>query len=306
MTDIQQMAPDAARLTLSDGATVALRRWGPPRPQRMVISHGNGLAIDGFRDFGAALARRFEVIAVDLRNHGQSGPGAILDDPWPRFTRDMPEIYDGITAIFGAKPTHGAFHSLSAASALMAQGHDPRAWQSLTLYEPPIPPVPDPELLARFNEMNVTLAERTRARRRRFDTPDRLVASFLKSPTFGGIEEAALRRLAEASLHRTDTDPDNPWELICAPEMEANTYEPRDVGPYWQALTRVDCPVRLVLGSVLGHDNPILIRSTTLLARCFGFDAATVEGGGHLMQLQRPERSAALAIGFALTAAGAD
>ena len=299
MPDTERNAPAKAILTLSDGARIAIRRWGAPKAKRMVISHGNGLAIDGFRAFGEALRGDYEVIAFDMRNHGDSGPGEVLTDPWPRFLQDIPEIFDGIQAVFGQKPTHGAFHSLSSASTLMAQGQDPRPWQSLTLYEPPVPPAPDADLLERFTAMHLELAQRTRSRRRVFETPARLTASFRKSPSFGGIEDQALGQMAQAVMHHTGADPDSPWELVCDPRMEANTYDTRDVGKYWDGLASVDCPVQVVMGSVLGHDLPLLIQSTTLLVRCFGFDAATVEGGSHLMQLQRPMRSAELAVAFA-------
>lgn len=299
MPEDQGKSPDRVQLTMSDGATIAVRRWGQSKRRRMVVSHGNGLAIDGFRAFGAGLEDEFEVIAFDMRSHGESGPGEALDDPWPRFLRDMPEIYDGIQDAFGDKPTHGAFHSLSSASALMAQGQDPRPWRSLSLYEPPVPPAIEEELCDAFNAMHLGLAKRTLARRRFFDAPDRLTASFRRSPTFGGIAEPALRQLAEAMLHRTDTAPETPWELICDPQMEANTYDTRDLGKFWEAIGAIDRPVQIVRGSVMGHDMPILIQSTTVLARRFGFAAATVEGGGHMMQLQRPRRSAELALAFA-------
>lgn len=286
-------------IALSDGASVALRRWGGARPQRMVISHGNGLAIEGYRAFGRALEADFEVIAFDMRNHGDSGPGQVLSDPWPRYQRDIPEIVDAIRRLYGDKPMHGAFHSLSAAATLMAQGQDPRPWRSLTLYEPPVPPVPDADLLAQLHALHTGLAARTRLRRRRFSDPGQLVASLEKSPTFGGIEAGTLHRLACAMLFRSGADRLAPWELVCAPEMEANAFETRGDPAHWHSLGAVRCPVQVVTGSVFGHDMPILIQAATLLARTFGFAGATVEGGGHLMQLQRPERSADLAAAFA-------
>ncbi|MCZ4352881.1 alpha/beta hydrolase [Roseovarius aestuarii] len=303
MSETQVKVPAEAVLTMSDGASIAVRRWGAPKAQRMVISHGNGLAVDAFHAFGSALQNNFEIIAFDMRNHGTSGPGKVLSEPWPRFLNDIPEIFDGIQTVFGAKPTHGAFHSLSSASTLMAQGRDPRPWQSLSLFEPPVPPVEHAGLLERFNQMNLDLVHRTRVRRRRFETPERLIASFRKSPSFGGIKDAVLDRLARAVTYRTDADPLHPWELVCDPQMEANTYDTREFRGCWDELANVTCPVQIVIGTALGHDLPLLLQSTTLLARSFGFDAATVEGGSHLMQLQRPERCAELVATYAKKAA---
>ncbi|KJS43097.1 MAG: hypothetical protein VR71_11550 [Roseovarius sp. BRH_c41] len=285
---------------LSDGARITLRRWGGAKPLRIVISHGNGLAIDGFTAFGRELMNHFEVVAFDMRNHGQSGPGEVLDDPWPRYLTDIPEIFDAIQNSFGQKPTHGAFHSLSSASTIMAQGLDPRPWKTLTLYEPPVPPVNNPILLDAFQSLHATLSARTRSRRRRFADPARLIASLERSQTFGGIPAPQLNRLAEAMLIRTDADPNAPWDLVCAPEMEANTFDTRRACDFYEGIARVQTPVQVVVGTTLGHDMPILIKTAELLAATFGFKVTCVEGGGHLMQLQRPNRSAEHAVRFAL------
>lgn len=287
-------------LTLSDGGRVAVRRWGGEKPERMVLSHGNGLAIDGFYQFAEALMADFEIVVFDMRSHGQSGPGAVTDDPWPRYVADIPEIHDAIQARFGEKPMHGAFHSLSSVATLLAQSREPRPWRSLTLFEPPVPPVADAGLLAEFEETHQELSRRTRARRRRFSGPERLLKSLRRSPTFGGIPDAVTARLAEAMLYRADNDAAAPYELVCDPETEANTFDVRLPREWWDGIAEVRVPVQVVLGTTLGHDLPGLIRTGEFLARSFGFDCVAVEGGGHLMQMQRPGRSAEHAVRFAL------
>lgn len=285
---------------LSDGGRVAIRRWGGVRPERIVLSHGNGLAIDGFHEFARELMEDFEVVVFDMRSHGQSGPGEVMDNPWPRFVADIPEIYDSIQGRFGEKPMHGAFHSLSSIATLMAQSQTPLGWRSLTLYEPPVPPVADAGLLEEFEEAHRGLSRRTRARRRRFSGPERLVTSLRKSPTFGGIPDAVIARLAEAMLYRADNDPEAPYELVCDPDMEANTFDIRLPREWWDGIANVRVPVQVVTGTTLGHDLPVLIRTAGFLAESFGFETAAVEGGGHLMQMQRPQRSAEHAVRFAM------
>lgn len=300
MTEGFDFKVEKEMVELSDGGRVAIRRWGGAKPERIVLSHGNGLAIDGFYQFAQALMGDFEVVVFDMRSHGQSGPGAVMENPWPRFVKDIPEIYDSIQATFGEKPTHGAFHSLSSIATLLAQSQTPLGWRSLTLYEPPVPPVADADLLEAFNEAHRGLSRRTRARRRKFSGPARLVTSLRRSPTFGGIPDEVVERLAEAMLYRADTDPEAPYELVCDPDLEANTFDihlPRD---WWDAIGNVTVPVQVVMGTTLGHDLPVLIRSAGFLAQTFGFETAAVEGGGHLMQMQRPERSAEHAVRFAM------
>lgn len=285
-----EATPTIADVTLSDGANIRLQRWHSENPVRMVVSHGNGLAIGGFRDFIAALAREFDVVAFDMRNHGASGPGPVPADPWLRFFKDIPEIYDHISRVFGEKPTHGAFHSLSSASALIAQGLDPRPWHSLTLFEPPVPAAPDPVLLDECDRLHQELIALTLRRRRHFDSPDRLKRTLSRVPTFAGIPDTALSALARAMLYRSEADPAAPWELVCPPELEARTFNIRPVCGYWDAIGKVETPVQVVLGTHMGHDMPTLIRSGTFLIRSFGFAARVLEGGSHLMQLQRPEK----------------
>ncbi|KZY34729.1 hypothetical protein A3731_18545 [Roseovarius sp. HI0049] len=293
---------------LSDGGRVAIRRWGGEKPERIVMSHGNGLAIDGFYEFATELMDHFEVVAFDMRSHGQSGPGEVVENPWPRFVADIPEIYEAIQTRFGEKPMHGAFHSLSSIATLMAQSQTPLGWRSLTLFEPPVPPVADVELLEEFEQAHRGLSRRTRARRRRFSGPERLVRSLRRSPTFGGIPDAVTHRLAEAMLYRADHDPEAPYELVCDPDLEANTFDIKLPREWWDGLASVQLPVQVVVGTTLGHDLPVLIRTASFLAQTFGFACAAVEGGGHLMQMQRPQRSAEHALRFATAngAAGGD
>ena len=49
---------------------IALRRHGNPNGPRLVLSHGNGLAIDLYYPFWSLLTDEFDVIVYDQRNHG--------------------------------------------------------------------------------------------------------------------------------------------------------------------------------------------------------------------------------------------
>ena len=43
-------------LTMADGAVIRVRRHGNPDGPRLVLSHGNGFAIDGYLPFWSELA----------------------------------------------------------------------------------------------------------------------------------------------------------------------------------------------------------------------------------------------------------
>src|ERR1700681_4328727 len=59
---------------MEDGAIIRVRRHGVPGAPRLVLSHGNGLAIDGYFSFWGRLLDRYDVIVYDFRNHGRKAP----------------------------------------------------------------------------------------------------------------------------------------------------------------------------------------------------------------------------------------
>jgi pimeloyl-ACP methyl ester carboxylesterase len=130
-------------LTMRDGAIIRLRRFGKSGGIRLALSHGNGLAINLYAPFWMPLAERFEIIVFDIRNHGENP----LHDPrlhnWTSIIADFEEIFQGIQAHYGMRPTIGVFHSLSAIAALnhaLAYG---ARWRALALFDPAIFPATD-------------------------------------------------------------------------------------------------------------------------------------------------------------------
>ena len=65
-------ARHAFDVKMEDGAMIRVRRHGIPGAPRLVLSHGNGLAIDGYFPFWGPLRDRYDVIVFDFRNHGQN------------------------------------------------------------------------------------------------------------------------------------------------------------------------------------------------------------------------------------------
>ena len=55
---------------VDDETIITLRRHGNPDGPRLVLCHGNGLAIDLYYPFWSLLTDDFDVIVHDLRNHG--------------------------------------------------------------------------------------------------------------------------------------------------------------------------------------------------------------------------------------------
>ena len=74
-------------VALQDGATIKLRVYG--RGPRLVMSHGNGLAIDAYRPFWSSFLDRHEVVIFDFRHHGLSSPYQCQMQNWPSFIADF-------------------------------------------------------------------------------------------------------------------------------------------------------------------------------------------------------------------------
>jgi pimeloyl-ACP methyl ester carboxylesterase len=199
-----------------------------------------------------------------------------------------------IDETFGQKPTHGAFHSLSAAICLLSQAQFPYPWRTLTLFEPPVPPRAGSPLHDTFGEYHRELSARALRRRRRFDEPAELYASMRRSPLFQRVGDAALAGLAQATLRPSAPDG---WELSCPAEFEAKTFLLEGVGPLREKLTRLGCPVRIVLGDRAVHYAAVLVDAGRQLADEFGFETTELRDATHFMQMEMPARCAELVAG---------
>ena len=119
--DIEVPAPhEVFDLAMGDGAMIRVRRHGRAGGVRLFVSHGNGFAADGYYPFWGPLTERFEVIAFDVRNHGQNPRAASGRDghTYAQMTLDLERIVRGVRARLGPRPSVGVFHSLSARTAM--------------------------------------------------------------------------------------------------------------------------------------------------------------------------------------------
>ncbi|MXX73118.1 MAG: alpha/beta fold hydrolase, partial [Gemmatimonadetes bacterium] len=145
-----------AEVCMPDGTGIALRRHGNPDGPRLVLSHGNGLAIDLYYPFWSLLTDRFDLVLYDFRNHGWNVPGDPRSHNVATFVSDNDHVARGIDRHFGKKPWIGVFHSLSAVTALNQEPPGGGA-AALVLFDPPIlPPSGEPlEIDARWQKMRV-------------------------------------------------------------------------------------------------------------------------------------------------------
>jgi pimeloyl-ACP methyl ester carboxylesterase len=269
---------------MSDGAVILLRQYGRADGRRLALSHGNGLAIDAYLPFWLPLVEKYDLILFDMRNHGENPPHETTAHRWPRFARDMSEIFTRINAAFGEKPTIGVFHSMSAVAALMQAVNEPAPWSGLVLFDPPLFPPHGHPLQPREQADMEERTRRARRRQGRYDTPEQLATQLRRAPAFSGWVEGAHEIFARSTLKPHAGG----WVLRNPRDLEAYVYETNVDPTIWPRLTFVDCPLILIGG------DPAHPWATPPAPGCkaihdeLGIDYVMIEDTTHFLQIEKP------------------
>lgn len=286
-------AEQTTSAALSDGASLLLRRTGRPDGVRLFLSHGNGFAIDGYRDFWEPLAERFELVLFDMRNHGRNPPAGGDGHHYRQLAQDLESVAAAARAEFGEKPGVGVFHSMSARAALKQGVEGPRLWQALALYDPPsVPPQAHP-LHEGMRTFEIRLVSFALERPARFTSPEQLEALFASSRAQSRWTPRSRAEMARATLRPDGAE----WTLICGRELEAAIYLQALNLDLWPKAADVPLPVKIIGADPSLEGAGPTGRANAALAAEGGFAYEAVADTGHLLQIERPEacRSALVA-----------
>ena len=268
---------------LDEHTVTTLRRYGNPSGPRLVVSHGNGFAIDLYYPFWSLFADDCELIVYDLRNHGRNSVGPQADHNIPTLICDHDLIIESIESVFGNKPTVGMFHSLSSIVPLLSFK---TFYAGLVLFDPPLsrPGASQTELH--------TAAERAAARLRkrghRFATREEFSDFLRYLPTFARVLPGVRELVAETTL-RPARDGAG-FELRCPREYEAQLmHYARSFFPLID-LELLSCPTRII-----GADPtlPYAYLPTIDLGDVMKVDYDFIPEATHLLQLEKPQECAA-------------
>jgi pimeloyl-ACP methyl ester carboxylesterase len=267
-----------------DGAVFCVRRHGNPGGPRLIISHGNGFAIDGYVDFWSRFLGDFEVIAFDARNHGWNSPADPPGHDYAHMACDLDLVRDAAEAEFGRKPTAGLFHSMSAQAAMLA-AHD-LGWRfdGLVLFDPPNNPSQGHPVRAPMVEYLSRLVAWAGARREYFADPAELGADYAAVRAGRNWTPGSHRRVAEAVLRRAEDG----YELRCPRALEASMYTQGITLGLWPKASDFAGPIKLIGGDAERERPDPTALSNQALAREGGFDYLAMPGTGHLLQLEKP------------------
>ena len=272
----------ACKVRLDDRTVTTVRQHGNASGPRLVLSHGNGFAIDLYFPFWSLLADDHELIVYDIRNHGWNSVGELSDHNVPTLIRDHDLILDRIDQVYGNKPTVGIYHSLSSIVPLLSSAN---LYSALILFDPPLcrPGASQVELHAAAEKG----AAQIRRRGYRFRTREEF-ADFLRYiPAFARVVSGVRELVAQTTLRQSADG--EAYELRCPREYEAQLMDyTRSFFPLVD-LESLSCPTKIV-----GADPtlPYSYLPTFDLSNVMKVDYDFIPEATHLLQLERPEECA--------------
>ena len=297
--NIEVPAPhDAFDVAMGDGGIIRVRRHGRADGLRLFVSHGNGFAIDGYYPFWGPLAERFDVIAFDMRNHGQN-PRAFsgLDGHnYAQMTLDLERILRAVGARLGLKPSVGVFHSMSARTAMKHAVELGFPWAALILFDPPNVPPPGHRVWPVMDVFERRLADWAMSRQDRFADPSELAQQYAATRAHRTWVPGAHALMAQSVLRRDETGAG--WVLCCPRELEAAIYLQAMTMNLWPPRDAYGGPVKLIAADPEARGAPAPAFANRALADDFGYEYEAIPGTGHLLQIQKPEECRRAMLGF--------
>ncbi len=274
-------------VVMDDGAIIRVRRHGNRRGPRLVLSHGNGLAIDAYYPFWNLLRDRYDLILFDIRNHGENPPRGNSGHDLPHFVSDLENILDAVQREFGLKPVAGIFHSLAGLVAIRHALQYPNRWGTLVLFDPPIYPRDGHPMRNLQSDDKDSLAVRARRRTERYRSPEDFAKQLASRSAFKKWRPEAYYLMARATLRQDPSSGD--WRLACPRELEARVFEENRDPSLWPKLREIKAPMKLIGGDphMAGAGAPAVICKA--LAEEFGIEYEAIPDTTHFLQIERPE-----------------
>jgi len=270
---------------VDDDTVITLRRHGNPEGPRLVLSHGNGLAIDLYYPFWSLLLDEFDLVIYDLRNHGWNAVSSREKHNVPTFVSDHDRILEAIDRDYGKKPKIGVFHSVAALTSLMSPTKG-RGFSAYVLFDPPL--CKRGASYEEFDAAAERLAAMIRRRAHRFRNREQLTEVLSYIPTFQRTVPGFFDLMARTTLRECENG--EGYELRCPREFEAQVTE--YAAPYAVLVdfATFHCPIK-----VIGADPtlPYSYLPTLDLSHILTVDYDFLPETTHLLQVEQPEECAA-------------
>ena len=271
---------------MTDGAIVRVRRHGNSDGPRLILSHGNGFAIDAYFPFWRLFTSDFEVFVYDQRNHGWNPRHEKSGHTQLQMADDLEVILRAIESRFGRRKTVGALHSLSTIVSLIHSMEYGFQWDELVLFDPPLAPPRGHPLHEKARNFEFALSDWARQRREKFASTDELAGYFKGTRRTGLWVPGAAELMARSITRRVQ---DGEVELCCPGDFEADIYLQNSDSPAWLGIPAIASNLFIVSSDydALNADPPGLV--SRALQKEFGVAVVSVPNSGHLLQIEQPE-----------------
>ena len=271
---------------MEDGTVVILRRHGNPSGTRLVLSHGNGLAIDLYFPFWSLLMEDYDLIVYDLRNHGWNPSGTLENHNVPSLIEDHDRIMEAIDERYGSKPKIGVFHSVSSLATLLSPTMG-SPFAARVLFDPPFwkPGRSD----ADYEGEAIRLATMTRRRTVRFKRREDFAVLLSIIPTFRFVQPGVFDLFSKTTLRECSDG--QGFELCCPREYEAQMIQYARSFAVLVDFDETVCPTK-----VIGADPtlPYSYLPTLDPGDVFTVDYDFLPDASHFLQLEQPKQCATL------------
>ena len=266
---------------VDDETRIVLRRHGNSSGPRLVLSHGNGLAIDLYMPFWSLLGDEFDLVLYDLRNHGWNTVTPLDQHNIPTLVRDHDILIEAIFRTYGDKPTFGAFHSVSGLVSLLSAAKGAR-YSGLVLYDPPL--CKPGASYAHFEAAAMRAAAAARRRTTSFKSPGQFAELLQYLPMFQRAVPGVLDLVARTTLRVNPERLD--FNLRCPREYEAQIIDYASAFAVLVDFASLHCPVK-----VIGADPtlPYSYLPTLDLSEIVEVDYDFLPETTHFLPVEKPE-----------------
>ena len=269
-----------------DGASILARRYRKDGAPRLLLSHGNGFGIDGYRTFWEQLTDDYDVIVYDLRNHGRNPLHDVEQHTIENMAIDHGRVLEAVNAAFGKRPTAGLFHSVSSIAAIMAVHVHGTPWDALVLYDPPLIAPDGNALRANGQGVDNIFADNARKRQHRFERVEELADIYSARLARDWVEGAAFD-MADGT---TRPSASGGFELSCPGEYEARIYLNNARTESWAAMASLPRATTMILGADPNGPRPLApAKVGPAAAAHHGLRHVIVPGTNHMLQVEKPD-----------------
>jgi pimeloyl-ACP methyl ester carboxylesterase len=249
----------------------------------ILLAHGTGMHASLFGPIAIALRAVGRVYSYDRRGHGDSShdPDAVYD--WEVETEDLAAV---ITQL-GLRKVRALGHSAGATLIGSLAAREPQMFARAILVEPVL-------IESGQSPGSNDMLERTRRRRRVFESAAAMFANFENKPPFDTWRRDLL---SEYCANGAAANGQGQWELKCPPEIEARFYATATAFDGLDRLLKCELPLMVLFGTrgeeSTGARFVDRLRAQLKHARILSFPDA-----GHFLPLEKPETVARLALEF--------